>query len=260
MHNQEAFMKRTITTLILLLLASSLVWAAMPADQVMAKVMEVQTSDSSALDLKLTLIEPNGQMRERRIQTLSQTKNGLTSSLTVFLSPENVRNTRFLSIEQEGGTNEQWIYLPALKRSRRIGSSEEGGSFMGSDFSYADMASTTYDEKEAEHLLLDEDQTSWRIQSTPFEQKTYGKTITVVQKATYLPLRVEFYDLDGNTLVKTLVTEETGTANGKPITKILTMKTEASGHATRLEILQARFDAPLSSGYFTLKFLETGRL
>ncbi|WP_293896697.1 MULTISPECIES: outer membrane lipoprotein-sorting protein [unclassified Sphaerochaeta] len=253
-------MKRTITTLILLLLASSLVWAAMPADQVMAKVMEVQTSDSSALDLKLTLIEPNGQMRERRIQTLSQTKNGLTSSLTVFLSPENVRNTRFLSIEQEGGTNEQWIYLPALKRSRRIGSSEEGGSFMGSDFSYADMASTTYDEKEAEHLLLAEDQTSWRIQSTPFEQKTYGKTITVVQKATYLPLRVEFYDLDGNTLVKTLVTEETGTANGKPITKILTMKTEAGGHATRLEILQARFDAPLSSGYFTLKFLETGRL
>ncbi len=107
---------------------------------------------------------------------------------------------------------------------------------------------------------MDEDQTSWRIQSTPFEQKTYGKTITVVQKATYLPLRVEFYDLDGNTLVKTLVTEETGTANGKPITKILTMKTEASGHATRLEILQARFDAPLSSGYFTLKFLETGRL
>ena len=253
-------MKRTITTLILLLLASSLVWAAMPADQVMAKVMEVQTSDSSALDLKLTLIEPNGQMRERRIQTLSQTKNGLTSSLTVFLSPENVRNTRFLSLEMEGGKNEQWIYLPALKRSRRIGSSEEGGSFMGSDFSYADMASTTYDENQAQHLLLDEDAKSWRIQSTPYEQKTYGKTITVVEKTTYLPLRVEFYDLDGNTLVKSLVTEETDIVNGKPITKILTMKTEATGHATRLEMLQTRFDVPLSNGYFTQKFLETGRL
>ena len=253
-------MKRTLPSLILLFLASSLVWAAMPAGQVMAKVMEIQNSDTSALDLKLTLIEPNGQMRERRIQTLSQTKDGLTSSLTVFLSPENVRNTRFLFIEQEGGKTEQWIYLPALKRSRRIGSSEEGGSFMGSDFSYADMASTTYDENQAQHLLLDEDVMSWRIQSTPYEQKTYGKTITVVEKATYLPLRVEFYDLDGKTLVKTLVTEETDTVNGKPITKILTMKTEATGHATRLEMLQTRFDVPLGNGYFTLKFLETGRL
>lgn len=253
-------MKRMFTSLILVLFTCSLVLAAVPAGHVMAKVMEIQSSDTSALDLRLTLIEPNGQMRERRIQTLSQTKEGLTSSLTVFLSPENVRNTRFLSIEQQGGRTEQWIYLPALKRSRRIGSSEEGGSFMGSDFSYSDMASTTYDEKEADHLLLDEDATSWRIQSTPFAQKTYGKTITVVEKATYLPLRVEFYDLDGKTLVKTLVTEETDTVEGKPITKILTMKTEASGHATRLEMLQTRFEIPLSSGYFTLKFLETGRL
>ncbi len=253
-------MNRKTTTLMILLFGLSLLWAAGPADQVMSKVMEIQTSDTSALDLKLTLIEPNGQMRERRIQTLSQTKDGLTSSLTVFLSPENVRNTRFLSMEQDGGTTEQWIYLPALKRSRRIGSSEEGGSFMGSDFSYSDMASTTYDENEAQHVLLSEDQKSWRIQSTPYDRKTYGKTITTVQKDTYLPLRVEFYDPEGKTLVKTLITEETDTIDGKPITKILTMKTEASGHATRLEMMQARFDVPLNSGYFTLKFLETGRL
>ena len=175
-------MKRMLTSLILVLFTCSLILAAVPAGHVMAKVMEIQSSDTSALDLRLTLIDPNGQMRERRIQTLSQTKDGLTSSLTVFLSPENVRNTRFLSIERQGGNTEQWIYLPALKRSRRIGSSEEGGSFMGSDFSYSDMASTTYDEKEADHLLLDEDATSWRIQSTPFAQKTYGKTITVVER------------------------------------------------------------------------------
>lgn len=253
-------MKRFLALLILLITTMGIAWAAMSAGQVMAKVMETQTSSTSALDLLLTLIETDGQTRERRLQTLSQTKEGLTSTLTVFLSPENVRNTRFLSLELTGGKTEQWIYLPALKRSRRIGSSEEGGSFMGSDFSYADMASTTYDENQAEHLLLNEDATSWQIASTPHEAKTYAKTITVVEKDTYLPLSVEFYDLDGSTLIKTLVTEQTDTVNGKPITKVLKMTTKASGHATRLEMVQAKFDIPLSNGYFTQKFLETGRL
>jgi outer membrane lipoprotein-sorting protein len=253
-------MKRLLTILIVLSLASGLVWAEMSAGQIMSKVMEVQSSSSSALDLKLSLIEPSGQTRERRIQTLSQTKNGLTSTLTVFLSPENVRNTRFLSLEKEDGKNEMWIYLPALKRSKRISSSEEGGSFMGSDFSYADMASTTYDENQAQHVLLEEETTRYVIQSIPYEKKTYGKTVSIIDKETFLPLQVEFFDLDGATLVKTLVTEQTDVANGKPIAKVLTMRTVSSGHATRLEMLQTRFDIPLNSAYFTQKFLETGRL
>ena len=253
-------MKRPFITLILLILAASLVWADLSAGHVMTKVMETQSSSSSALDLRLTLIDPNGQIRERRIQTLSQTKDGLTSSLTIFLSPENVRNTRFLSLEKEDGKSEMWIYLPALKRSRRIGSSEEGGSFMGSDFSYADMASTTYDEKQAAHQMLEEDATRYIIQSIPYEKETYGKTVTVVDKATFLPLRVQFYDRDGTTLLKTLVTDQTDVVDGKPIAKALTMTTESSGHATRLVMMQTRFDVPLNSAYFTLKFLETGRL
>ncbi len=253
-------MKRLFITLTLLILASSLVSADLSANQIMAKVMETQSSSSSALDLMLTLIDPNGQMRERRIQTLSQTKDGLTSSLTIFLSPENVRNTRFLSLEKEDGKSEMWIYLPAMKRSRRIGSSEEGGSFMGSDFSYADMASITYDEKQAVHQMLEEDATRYVIQSIPYEKQTYGKTVSVVDKVTLLPLRVQFYDKDGTTLLKTLVTDQTDVVDGKPIAKALTMTTESSGHATRLVMMQTRFDVPLNSAYFTLKFLETGRL
>lgn len=131
---------------------------------------------------------------------------------------------------------------------------------MGSDFSYADMASTTYDEKQAAHQMLEEDATRYIIQSIPYEKETYGKTVTVVDKATFLPLRVQFYDRDGTTLLKTLVTDQTDVVDGKPIAKALTMTTESSGHATRLVMMQTRFDVPLNSAYFTLKFLETGRL
>lgn len=253
-------MKRYFILLVVMLIPAFALFGSNNAQSIMAEVLKVQQSQTSALDLKLTLIEPNGTTRERRIQTLSQNIDGRMSSVTVFLAPENVRNTRFLSIEEEDGSNSQWIYLPALKRIRRIGSSEEGGSFMGSDFSYADMASTSYDADEAEHLLLFEDDKTYTILSIPHTSTTYGKHITTVDKATYLPLLVEFYDLDQKTLLKTLKTEQTTSIGGRMMTSEVLMTTIASGHATRLEILQARFDMNLSPLYFTTRFLETGRL
>nr|WP_319473126.1 outer membrane lipoprotein-sorting protein [uncultured Sphaerochaeta sp.] len=254
-------MKRSITLFSILCLGCSLVLFSSPtADQIMEQVLERQSSTSSALDIRLTLIDNSGSTRERRLQTLSATKEGKTSTLTVFLSPESVRNTRFLSIEGTEGTTEQWIFLPSLKRIRKIAGAEEAGSFMGSDFSYSDMASTTYDTGQADHRLISEDDNSYRVESIPHEMKAYGKTITVVDKKTYLPLEVQFYELDGKTLLKTLTTEAIDTLSDRPVSTIMEMKTHSSSHATRLEILQARFDMPLPEGYFTTRFLETGRL
>ena len=252
-------MKRILLTIaIALLLVTPLLAAPLTANQIMTNVLDTQKSDSAALDLKLTLIETNGTQRERRIQTLSKTVGDDTSTITVFLSPESVRNTRFLSKEVNGST-EQYIYLPALKRVKRIAASEEGGSFMGSDFSYADMAATTYDTDQAVHTIIAEDAKTYTVQSIPNKKNVYGKNVVIVDKETFLPLRVEFYDLDQRTLLKTLVTEETGVSEGRPIAKVVVMTTVASGHATRLEILQARYDMPISDNYFTQRFLETGR-
>ncbi len=252
-------MKRTLTILLIMLVLTPMLFAAsMSASQIITKVTDTQKSDSAAMDLKLTLIEANGTQRERRIQTLTKSVGDDVMSITVFLSPESVRNTRFLT-KDVGGQTEQYIYLPALKRVKRIAAGEEGGSFMGSDFSYADMASTTYDADEAVHTIVSEDSLSYTIQSIPNNRKTYGKLVVVVDKSNYLPLKVEFYDLDQKTVIKTLVTEQQDVVDGRPITKILTMTTLATGHATRLEIVQARYDMPISDNYFTLKFLETGR-
>ncbi len=251
-------MKRALIILLIILIPTILI-AAPSAAQIMDKVLDTQKADTAALDLKLTLIEANGTQRERRIQTLSQTVDGKTSMITVFLSPESVKNTRFLSVEGKSGT-EQWIYLPALKRVRKISASEEGGSFMGSDFSYTDMASTTYNADEANHRLLEETTEVYIVESIPKKATSYGKNITTVDKKTFLPLKVEFYDLDQKTLLKTLTTVEIAYVGSRPITKVIEMKTVATGHATRLEMMQVRYDTPIPSGYFTTRFLETGRL
>lgn len=253
-------MKKTLPFIVIvsLMLLVKLTAAPLP-QEIMDKVMEVQSSTSSAMDLALTLIDPSGQERTRRLQTLSLTENDRTSSITVFLSPSSVKNTRFLAVENEQGKTDQWIYLPALKRVKRIAANEEGGSFMGSDFSYADMASTTYDADEATHTLLEETDTLYKVRSVPFDTTTYGKTETTVDKATFLPLQVDFYAKDGVTLEKQLLTKETEQINGRWIPKVITMTTISSGHSTRIEIIQAQYDIAMNSNYFTTRFLETGR-
>ena len=130
---------------------------------------------------------------------------------------------------------------------------------MGSDFSYADMASTTYEADEATHTLLSETETTYTVRSVPFDTTTYGKTETTVDKKTYLPLQVDFYAKDGTTLEKQLKTEQIDQINGRWVPKVITMTTVASGHSTRLEIMQAQYDIAMNSNYFTTRFLETGR-
>ena len=119
---------KVLAILTLLLLLPSLLMAKETANEIMQKVMDVQESNSAAMDIRFSLIDSKGEERERRIQTLALKDKGLTSTITVFLSPASVRNTRFLTRERADGGDDQWIFLPALGRVKRIAASEGGGS------------------------------------------------------------------------------------------------------------------------------------
>jgi len=233
------------------------------AIEIMEKVNQTQMHESAALDILLTLIETNGETRERRIQTLTRTNNGKTESITLFLSPASVKQTRFLTLEKEG-QDEQWIYLPALKQSKRISSGEQTGSFMGSDFSYADMNTTTFSPEEATHTYLRTETSNnieiYVIESIPFESTTYGKSIVWVDKESYLPMKVELYDKNKTTLLKQLETKMIDQLSGQWTATIMEMTTIATGHKTKIEILQAKYGITIPSEYFTLQFLKTGRI
>ncbi|MFA5513553.1 MAG: outer membrane lipoprotein-sorting protein [Sphaerochaetaceae bacterium] len=254
---------KIVVVLVFLLLITTALTAQQTANEIMQKVMDVQKADSVAMDIRFSLIDAKGEERERRIQTLALTEGDLTSTITVFLSPASVRNTRFLTRERSDGGDDQWIFLPALGRVKRIASNEGGGSFMGSDFTYNDMSSTTYDTTEALHTLIGEElidsRSAYKIVSVPYKQTGYVQTQIWVDKEFYLPLRVEFFEKDKTTVSKVLTTEKIEKVEDKWITKIVTMTTLATNHSTRVEILQAKYNAPMNSGYFTTKFLETGR-
>ncbi|MDA3938411.1 MAG: outer membrane lipoprotein-sorting protein [Spirochaetia bacterium] len=255
--------KILLVSVLLLILLTSL--SAQTGREIMQNVIDAQKVNSSAMDIQMTLVDNDGDTSTRRIQTLILNDNDLTKTITLFLEPASVRNTRFLTVENDGRADDQWIFLPSLRKVKRIAAGEKDGSFMGSDFSYSDMGSSGSSVEDSTQTVLREEKYNGRnsfvVESIPNAgtDNNYGKYITWVDKSSWLTLKVEFYSKDGKTQIKELNSENIVKENSHWVAKKITMETLESGHKTILEIKQVKYDIPLNPGYFTTTFLETGR-
>ena len=168
---------------------------------------DTEFSDHTA-EMLMTLRNKHGKESKRkiRIKTLEIENDG-DKSLSVFDTPRDVKGTAFLTFSHKVGDDDQWLYLPALKRVKRISSRNKSGSFMGSEFAYEDIASQEV-EKYTYTYLRDEtlDGIDCFVgESYPVDQKNSGYTRLVSwrDKAEYRLWKVEYYDRK-NAHLKTL--------------------------------------------------------
>lgn len=271
----EIALRKFAVIFIAFTLGSILTVSAVPTNLTGAEIMQnmsnAQQTETSAMDIQMTLIDAGGDTSLRRFQTLVDSSGDQTKTITVFLSPESVKNTRFLTISDSGSQNRdngqeiQWIYLPALRKVKRISAGERDSSFMGSDFTYADMGNID-DLDTSDHTLLGEEQTAqfncYVVESIPHSDSpsAYGKTITWIDKESWLAVRVLFYQTDRKTVQKELNCEALGLSGDTWYTRKVVMENKADGHRTLMEILQVRFGISLNPGYFTTAYLETGKV
>ena len=253
---------KKLLALIVLIGAVTAVFAESASD-IMKKVADGSKSNSSAMELTMQIVSSSGAVSERKIQTLSMKSGGKTSTITLFLAPASVKNTRFLSIDNPVGADDQWIFLPALNKVKRIAAGEKDSSFMGSDFSYSDMSSMSMADSDGSHTLLREEMyggtACYVIESRPTGGATsYGKTISWIAKDKYVAMKVEFYHKDASTLVKTLTTGNVSLVSGRWLARTMTMQS-VSGSKTVVTISQVKFDISVDPGYFTQYYLKTGR-
>ena len=119
-------------------------------------------------------------------------------SLMFFLSPADIKNTGFLTYDYDasGKDDDQWLYLPALRKTKRIATGDKSGSYMGSDFNYSDMTSPDLDEYE--YTLMKEtkvrDNPVWQIKAVPkskdeIEESGYTQSILFVRQDNYVVIR-----------------------------------------------------------------------
>ncbi|VAW79727.1 Outer membrane lipoprotein-sorting protein [hydrothermal vent metagenome] len=197
--------------LIILLGLSLNVAAQTPEEKGLEIAVEADRRDTgfhdSTASMRMLLRNKQGDesSRDIRVKTLEQENDG-DKSLTIFDSPADVKGTAFLSFTHKSGPDDQWLYLPALKRVKRIASRNKSGPFMGSEFAYEDLSSQEV-EKYTYKYLRDESCDGLEcfvIERDPVDKYSgYTRQVIWIDKAEYRPQKIVYYDRK-NSLLKTL--------------------------------------------------------
>lgn len=255
---------RKIIIFSIILIGLSELWA-ITGQEIIDRSSEIQNTQSAAMDIQMELVDERGSTSTRRLQILSmQDAAGQNRTIAVFMSPPNIKDTRFLTIENDDRNDDQWIYLPSMRKIKRIASSDLDSSFMGTDFTYGDMSDTKTDKDR--HTLLREETFEGRlcyvVESIPRDpdSASRSKLISWVDKEWFLPLKVEFYDKRSKELSRTAISESVALVNEIWTPFKITMTTHSSGHKTILTTLQVKYNIAMNPGFFTTNFLSTGRV
>lgn len=222
-------------------------------------------ADTTSSRSRMVITARDGSTSERVIDQYSKdAANGYARAVIMFQSPATVRGTRFLSMDNASGKSDQWIFLPNVGKVRRIASSESGGNFMGTDFSYDDMSSTDRDVDLDTHTILREETLDgnmcYVIQSIPKDTGSfqYSKTVTWIAKDNYRVYRREMYDKRG-ILVKVMEISGYRDIQGQDTPTQTKLSTLAAGTSTTIYIDIIKYNDPIPEGVFTTAYLETGR-
>lgn len=194
----------------ILLSAGNNLFAETAEEQGLRIVTELDRRDlgfeDSRAEMEMMLKNRRGDVSRRLIRVLTLEMDGDgDKSLIIFDSPKDIRGTAFLSFTHALDADDQWLYLPALKRVKRIASNNKSGPFMGSEFAYEDLTSVEVPKYKYKYLR---DDTANRLDCfvvefyPQYEYSGYSREIVWIDKVEYRAQKIEYYDRK-NSLLKT---------------------------------------------------------
>ena len=251
----------------LALSAAGMAFADQKGYDIMKQVADFKEPAFSHTLVTLSLKDKGGSTEDWTVEEYGKSENG-NASLVMLFRKGSKSGTRFLQIQNGGGKpDDKFIYLPSLKSTRRVNSSEGSKSFLGTDATYDDL--TTRDVDQDEHEFQGEEKKNgydcYKILETPKDTKSsqYAYRITWIDKGTMYPIYTEMYNKNGK-MVKTLTvnkiekrTGATGITYDIPMSN--TLVDLATGHSTTLTITQIEIDKEIPARVFTQQFLNTGK-
>ena len=232
---------------------------ALTGQEIIDKVENQKTPDTSMTKVKMTLVNKWGEKQERQVVYFQKKYGEVNKNLIKFLSPSDIKGTGFLSWENQDRDDDQFLFLPALKKVRRISASQRSDSFMGTDFTYEDMEG-----KEMGldiHTLMKEEvidgKETYVVQSLPEDPKDtpYSKVVEWIRKDNFVPVKAEFYDNRGE-LLKTFKVSELKLIDGYWIITKSVMKNVQDNHQTQLDVSDVKNNKPIPDDVFTKRYLQ----
>jgi len=255
---------KKISLIIASIIAAATVSAqTLTGKEIAEKVHDRPDGDTRYCEMSLTLINKNGSKRVRELKSYAKDYGKDRKSIMFFLYPGDVKGTGFLTwdYDQLNKDDDKWLYLPAMKKTRRIsGSSSKTDYFMGTDFTYDDMGKRNVDEDT--HTLLREEEVDghkcWVLQSVPNTSgEIYTKRISWIRQDCLMPVRVEYYD-KLNKLHRLLIADDVKQIDGFWTICHMNMKNVQTNHETDLMFKNYKYDQPVNDNMFTVNQLEKG--
>jgi outer membrane lipoprotein-sorting protein len=258
-------MKTTVKILAMAIIATAMAYqpasAQLTGQQVMEKVYNNPSGNDTQGSLTMTLTNNRGEQRVRTLKQFIKDDGKMEKKIMFFVAPADVKNTSFMNWSYtDGRSDDQWIYLPALKRTKRISSDGKSDNFMGSDFTYDDLGDRHPNQDN--HKLLREETIEGKdcyvVESTPKEDDyMYSKTITWVMKDNYLGLKREFYD-DREKLLKVLTIKKYDKVDGFWTILETEMHNVQKDHRTNMKFTDVQKNKGISNSKFTERSMTLG--
>ena len=258
-------MKRSVAPFVVLaMLVPAMAFAGPAEDKGLEIAKEADRRDEgfgdSRSNMVMILRNKRGQesKRELEIRTLEVKGDG-DKSLTVFHTPRDVRGTALLTFSHGVESDEQWLYLPALRRVKRIASNNKSGPFMGSEFAYEDLSSQEVEKYTYKYLKDDkvDGVDCFLIEQYPVSKDSgYTRLQTLIDKDEYRMRKIDFYDRKGARL-KTLTPGNYKQYLGKHWRALkMSMINHQTGKSTELVWSEFKFKTGLKDGDFTRTRLQ----
>ncbi len=254
-------LKIRLTTVLVALATLSF---AQTGRDIMLKAENRPEAKTSQNEMTMTIVNKRGKARVRKLKSYSMEVGKDEKTLMFFEYPGDVKGTGFLTwnYDKIGKDDDKWLYLPAMKKTRRIsGSSAKKDYFMGTDFTYDDMGERNIDEDT--HKLLGTETVNghkcWKVESVSKDKRDiFSKKIVWMRQDILVPEKVDYYDRMGK-LHRQMVFEKVK-KNGKYwVVMKMSMANVQTKHKTIIEFTNMVLDKPMNESKFSVQTLEKGR-
>lgn len=246
-----------------LIVVSSVYSKNMDGYEVMLKYHNIDHGNDFKADLAMELIKKNGKKRTRELIYWYLEKGEEDKKLLKFTQPDNIKGTAILSWAHENEDDDQWLFLPSLKRIRRIASTDKHKPFVGTDFSYNDMSLPH--PKNFVNKIIGEEQINgvdcYKIENihktyvndsglSKKERYQYSKTISWINKENFTLIQSEMYDRDGE-MCKRYSALDIKKIEGYWVPVLQKMENLQNGHKTVLTITNIKFNLDPGEDFFS---------
>lgn len=230
--------------------------------QIVEKVYNRPAPSDQTATLTMTLTNRSGSTRVRTIKQFTKDLGKVEKSIMFFQAPADVKNTSFMSwtYDDDSKSDDQWIYLPTLKKTKRISSDSKSDYFMGSDFTYDDLGDRKLEDDT--HTLIGEETMDGKecyiVESVSNDEEyMYSKTKTWIIKEHFIGFKKEFYDEDGD-LLKILRIKEYKDFNGFLIINLSEMENVQKNHRTTMDLDNINITDKIKESMFTERMMMRG--